>query len=73
MTIHCTASREQNGNKIYYTNLRKVLKERSVINLYWNILKCFAGNIFPDYHFGLAASLLDQRVLRVGPSQLINL
>ena len=46
MTVHCTACREQNGNKIYYSNLRKVWKERSVINLYWKILKCFKGNIF---------------------------
>ena len=44
MTVHCTACREQNGNKIYYTNLRKVWKERSEINLYWKILKCFTGN-----------------------------
>ena len=47
MTEHCTACREQNGNKIYYRNLRKVWKERSVINLYWKILKCFKGTIFP--------------------------
>ena len=46
MTVHCTACREQNGNKIYYTNLRKVWKERSVINLYWKILKSLIGNIF---------------------------
>ena len=48
MTVHCTACREQNGNKIYYRNLRKVLKERSVINLYWKISKYFTGNIFSE-------------------------
>ena len=47
MTVHCTACREQNGNKIYYRKLRKLLKELSMINLYWKILKCFTGNIFP--------------------------
>jgi len=26
VTLHCTAWREQNGNKIYYTNLTKVWK-----------------------------------------------
>ena len=46
MTVHCTACLEQNGNKIYHTNLRKVWKERRVINLYWKIMKCFTGNNF---------------------------
>ena len=31
MTVHCTACREQNGNKIYYTTLMKVRKEISKI------------------------------------------
>ena len=43
MTVHCTVYRGHNGNKIYYTNLRKVWKELIVINLYWKILKCFTG------------------------------
>ncbi|GIT09472.1 MAG: hypothetical protein CM1200mP30_31020 [Pseudomonadota bacterium] len=39
MTVHCTACREQNGNKIYYTNLRKVWKERSGLIYIWEKLE----------------------------------
>ena len=73
MTVHCTACRGQNGNKIYYRNMMKVLKERSVINLYWKILKCFTGNIFSGLSLCSVSFINGSKSIEIRATYLINL